>query len=271
MRFMDALRPELIERSSEMSSKDEVLRRIAGMVAGIEDAGSATADEIYEALNSRESLGSTGFGQGVAIPHCRLPEADGFMVGLMTAPGGIDFDSIDGEKVRLIPFVVGPETEPKEYLKLLSAIAQLLRNSKVRKGLIALGSSSEIYRYLGEQIRPDDTEPRRRPGQKMMHVFIQNEELFDEILQIFTGSESVSAMVLEAHESTDYLMKGPFFAGFWDSSVQRFSRLIVAVIRDELVNSTVRSIEYACGKLTERDDILVTVTDLHYTLGSLSL
>ena len=78
-------------------------------------------------------------------------------------------------------------------------------------------------------------------------------------------------MVLEAHESTDYLMKGPFFAGFWDSSVQRFNRLIVAVVRDELVNYTVRSIEYACGDLADRDDILVTVTDLHYTLGSLSL
>lgn len=271
MKFMDALRPDLIERSSEISTRDEVLRRIAEMVSGIKDSGSTTADEIYEALTCRESLGSTGFGHGVAIPHCRLSEAEGFMVGLITTTGGVDFDSIDGEKVRIIPFVVGPETEPKEYLKLLSAIAQLLRSSKVRKDLTAQESPADIYRYIGEQISPDDKEPRRRPGQKMMHVFIQNEELFDEILQIFTGSESVSAMVLEAHESTDYLMKGPFFAGFWDSSVQRFNRLIIAVIRDELVNSTVRSIEYACGKLTDRDDILVTVTDLHYTLGSLSL
>ena len=141
----------------------------------------------------------------------------------------------------------------------------------MRKQLLGCDSAEDAYRTVTGLIRTEDAVPPRRPGKKMVHVFVQNEDLFDDILQIFTGSESVSALVLEAHESTDYLMKGPFFAGFWDTSVQQFNRLIVAVVRDELINGVVRSIEYACGKLSERDDILVTVTDLHYTLGSLTL
>jgi PTS system nitrogen regulatory IIA component len=271
MNLMDALDPELIVFSPDLTDKEDVLRKISSMVAGKGLVGATTVDEIYDAFLKRESLGSTGFGHGVAIPHCRITGVGGFLAGMITTPKGIDFDSIDGEKVRIFPFVVGPESEPKEYLKLLSSIAQMLRSETVRNRILSLASSEEVYKFLTEQTRAVDTEPSRRPGMKMMHVFVQNEDLFDDILQIFTGSDSVSAMVIEAHESTDYLMKGPFFAGFWDTSVQQFNRLIVAVIRDELVNGVVRSIEYACGKLADRDDVLVTVTDLHYTLGSLSI
>lgn len=271
MNLMDVLDPGLMEMAPDLSSKDDVLRKISTLAARSDLAGKAPAEDIYRALRQRESLGSTGFGHGVAIPHCRIPGAGGFAAGMVMVPGGVDFDSIDGEDVKLFPFVVGPESEPKEYLRLLSAIAQLLRNDSVRKQLLSCHSTEDAYEFLKTQTRVEDAVPPRRPGKKMVHVFVQNEDLFDDILQIFTGSESVSAIVLEAHESTDYLMKGPFFAGFWDTSVQQFNRLIVAVVRDELINGVVRSIEYACGKLSERDDILVTVTDLHYTLGSLTL
>lgn len=271
MSLLDALDPRLIEYRTDLSGKDGVLRRIAALAAGSGRTGGAGEDEIFHALKERESLGSTGFGHGVAIPHCRIRSVGTFMVGLLVSSEGIDFDSIDGERVRIFPFVIGPESEPREYLRLLASIAQVLRNDGTRKELLSLRKPEDVCRLFREHASPEDQTPSRRPGMKMMHVFIQNEDLFDDILQIFTGSDSVSAMVVEAHESTDYLMKGPFFAGFWDSKVQRFNRIIVAVVRDELVNSTVRSIEYACGRLSDRDDILVTVTDLHYTLGSLSL
>ncbi|MBN2586553.1 MAG: PTS sugar transporter subunit IIA [Candidatus Fermentibacteraceae bacterium] len=271
MNLMDVLDPELIVFSPDLTDKEDVLRKISSMAAVKDLVGNATEDEVYDAFLTRESLGSTGFGHGVAIPHCRIAGAGGFLAGMIITPKGIDFDSIDGESVRIFPFVVGPESEAKEYLRILSSIAQLLRSETVRKQILSLASTEEVHRFLKEQTRVEDTAPSRRPGMKMMHVFVQNEDLFDDILQIFTGSDSVSAVVLETHESTDYLMKGPFFAGFWDTSVQRFNRLIVAVIRDELVNGVVRSIEYACGKLADRDDVLVTVTDLHYTLGSLSI
>ena len=103
----------------------------------------------------------------------------------------------------------------------------------------------------------------------MLHVFIQDEDLFDDLLQVFAGSESTSAMILETHESTDYMRKMPLFAGFWNTDLRHFNRMIVAVVRDELVSSTIRNIEYICGKISERDDLMITVTDLHNVLGSL--
>ncbi len=270
MKLLDFLSPDRIEFSRKVKSKEDVLRTISSMVTGDPVIGSAKEDEIFKAFTQRESMGSTGFGQGVAIPHCRLPEASGFAVGILVAPKGVDFDSMDGEKARIFPFVVGPESETKEYLKILSSISQVLRREEIRKKILSLDSPQEVYQLIRDHILPDETEVQRRPGMKMIHVFIRDEDVFDDILQIFSSSDGISAMVLETHESTDYLMKGPFYAGFWDTNIRGFNRLIVAVVRNELVNSTVRSIEYFCGKLKDRDDILVTVTDLHYALGSLS-
>ena len=271
MKLLDFLSPDYVKLSGKASSKEDVLRLISSIVAEGDAAGPASSEEIYRALVERESLGSTGFGHGVAIPHCRIGTATGFTVGILLLSKGVDFDSIDGESVSIFPFVIGPESEPREYLKILSSIAQIFRNDSVRKSIVTMESPEDIVGLIRERVLPEESDLPKRPGMKMMHVFVQNEDMFDDILQIFTSSDLVSAMVLEAHESTDYLMKGPFFAGFWDTSVRRFNRLIVAVVRNELVNSTIRSIEYICGKLEERSDVMVTVTDLHYTLGSLSI
>lgn len=269
MSLVDALDSKLIVISPDVSDKEEVLRKIADMVSTSGRIKNATSDVIYHALSERESLGSTGFGNGIAIPHCRIAGIDNFLIGLLISDKGIDFDSIDGENAQIFPFVVGPDAKPKEYLKLLSAISQMLRKDKFRNAILSSHSPEEIYEIIKAHSQPEDGIPLKRPGMKMLHVFIQNESLFDDLLQVFAGSESTSALVIETHESTDYLMNTPLFAGFWNSDVQHFNRLIVAVIRDEIVYSTVRNIEYICGKLSERDDIMITVTDLHYVLGSL--
>ena len=269
MNLRDAFDSKLITHSKDVLNKDGVLRKIADMVTGSGRISDTTSDAIYDSLSERESMGSTGFGNGIAIPHCRVPNLEDFLVGLLISDKGIDFDSIDGEDTRIFPFIVGPESKPKEYLKLLSAISQILRNSSFRKEILSLRTPEEINSLIKAHSLPEDGTPPKRPGMKMLHVFIQNEDLFDDLLQVFAGSESTSALILETHESTDYMMKIPLFAGFWNADVRHFNRMIVAVVRDELVSSTIRNIEYICGKISERDDIMITVTDLHNVLGSL--
>ncbi len=271
MKLRDALDPGLIAYFPDISNKDEVLRAIADIASSSEKISDTTADIVYGALSERELLGSTGFGHGIAIPHCRIAGVDDFLIGMLVSGNGVDFDSIDGEDAQIFPFVIGPESKPKEYLKLLSAIAQILRNDSFRKEILLSHSPERIYELIKAHTLSEDEIPPKRPGRKMLHVFIQNEEYFDDLLQIFAGSESTSAMIIEGHESTDYLMKSPLFAGFWNADIQQFNRIIVAVVRDELVNSTIRSIEYICGKLSNRDDVMVTVTDLHNVLGSLGI
>jgi PTS system nitrogen regulatory IIA component len=269
MGLKDALNTDLIRIDSASRDKISLLRAVADLAAGYFSAQGLDAESIFRALDERESLGSTGFGNGVAIPHCRLPAIDQFLVGVLVTTRGIDFNSVDGENSRIFPFVIGPESKPKEHLRLLSAISQILRNAGFRKQLCAANTDQQLRELLQGAVLPEDILPVRRPGSKLIHVFVQNEKIFDEILQIFSAIEDTSAMVVEAHESTDYLSKTPLFAGFWNTDVHQFNRIIMAVVRDELANGTIRNIEYVCGKLSERDDVMVTITDLHYVLGSL--
>ncbi len=268
MNLFDFFKKDMIEYRDDLKNREDVFRRIASMVAG--NTGDITEEALFKALAAREKLGSTGLGFGVAIPHCRMNNLSDFIVGMLISSRDINFDSGDGEPVRIIPFVVGPESKPKEFLKILSCLVQMLRDPEVRKKIATSKSPDEVYEFLKHHAEPTGSEPRRSPGRKLVHVFIQNEEFFDDILQIFTGLESISTVIVESRDPMDFLMKSPFFAGLWTGEGQRFSRIIISVVKNELVNSIVRNIEYVCGSLSERDDVLVTVTDIHYTLGSLS-
>jgi PTS system nitrogen regulatory IIA component len=270
MNLFNVLKPDTVRCHAAASDSDALLRAIADLAAGSGALPGAPPEAIFDALRARERLGSTGFGHGVAIPHCRIPDATDFVAGFVTVSEGIDFDSLDGEKAFLFPFVIGPENRPREHLSLLSDISQTLRDSKLRDRLRECDSPSDLVAILKEEAaHSDPEEPVRRPGMKMLHVFIANEKLFDEILQVFTTG-TLSAVVIETHESTEYISRIPFFAGFWSTDINQFNRVIVAVIRDELVNSTVRRIEYVSGRLADRTDVMVTLTDLHYVLGSLT-
>jgi len=76
-------------------------------------------------------------------------------------------------------------------------------------------------------------------------------------------------MVLEAHESTEYMSNMPVFAGLWNNDLNTFNRIIMAVVKESLLNQTLRNIEYVCGDFRKQTDVMVTVTDLHHALGSL--
>jgi len=249
---------QLISGIAELACKSPVLKNISCTV-------------LEETLMAREELASTGLGSGVAIPHCRLPGLSTFVVGVAITKKSIDFDAIDNEKVNIFPFVIGPEESPKEHLRVLSGMARLLRNPETRTAMRKASTAEELFNLLKGLLEdvPSTTPQPAGPGMRMLHVFVRNEEIFNDVLQVFASGEQIGAMVLEAHESTEYLSSMPIFAGLWNNDLNTFSRIIVAVVKDTLLNQTLRSIEYVCGDLRKQTDVMVTVTDLHHALGSL--
>ncbi|MCK5065724.1 MAG: PTS sugar transporter subunit IIA [Candidatus Fermentibacteraceae bacterium] len=266
------LNPDAISIDHNLPDKHAVLHRIAEIVASEDLTGEhVEVSTIVKALEDREALGSTGFGHGVAIPHCRLKSIDDFSVGFVFVPEGVDFNSVDGENAYFFPFVVGPEDRPKKHLSVLSALAQLMRTSEIKKEIEGCNSIQDINDIFSKYLSPEDENPPAIiAGMKLIHVFIQDESLFDEILQIFSVIETTYTMVVESHESTDYLRNISLFADFWNTDIQHFNRIIIAVVRDELIHATIRNIEYICGDLSKQEDVLITITDLRRVLGSLS-
>lgn len=109
----------------KVSSKKQLLQEVAARAAHL--TGCA-AEAIFETLNARESLGSTGAGNGIAIPHGKLPNLDR-VVGLFARlERPVDFDSIDGEPVDLVFALLAPEGAGADHLKALSRVARMTRD-----------------------------------------------------------------------------------------------------------------------------------------------
>ncbi len=272
MNLSDVLSKNTIDVNLNLKNKKQLIAEIATLACKHPVLKNISPREVEKLLLEREELASTGLGSGVALPHCRIKGIDSFALGIVTTKKGIDFDAIDNEKVNIFPFVIGPESSPKEHLKVLSGMARLLRNPETRKTIRNILSVDDLYSFLEGLMKdraPSEESRQMGPAMRMLHVFIGNEDLFNDVLQVFASGEPTGAMVLEAHESTEYMSTMPVFAGLWNNDINTFNRIIIAVVKESLLNQTLRNIEYVCGELKQQTDVMVTVTDLHHALGSL--
>jgi PTS system nitrogen regulatory IIA component len=104
--------------------------------------------DVFDHLVERERLGSTGLGEGVAIPHCRMAGAEQAMIAMITLDQGIDFDARDGKPVDLLFALVVPEDCTETHLKLLATAAEMFSDSEFCAHLRACRSSEPLYELL---------------------------------------------------------------------------------------------------------------------------
>lgn len=107
----------------------------------------ATLDEIqvFDAIMAREQLGSTGLGNGIAIPHCRVPHCQKIIGALITLSSPIDFDSIDGKPVDLMFILIVPEQKNDEHVKTLASLAKLFNDPDFCYALRQTQNSRDLY------------------------------------------------------------------------------------------------------------------------------
>lgn len=108
-------------------------------------------DEVLRVLLERERLGSTGIGDGVAIPHGKLKNLDRQLIAFGLSRKGVDFDAMDGKPARLFFLLIAPEDAVGIHLKTLARISKLLKAPLVRDRLQAAASRQEIHRIILEE------------------------------------------------------------------------------------------------------------------------
>jgi len=128
-------------------SKKKVLEEIARLIAK-GTSPEIDQQDVYEHLIAREKLGSTGFGNGIAIPHCRLKGLTLPVSAVLHLEKPIDFDAIDGAPVDLLFVLLVPEAATDAHLELLRQIASMLDNADVRKKLRSAASSELLYKVV---------------------------------------------------------------------------------------------------------------------------
>ena len=127
-------------------SKKRVLEQIANLIG--KEVPELETQQVFESLVAREKLGSTGFGNGIAIPHCRLKGCASPVSALLHLDAPIDFDAIDGAPVDLLFVLLVPEAATDAHLELLRQIASMLDHKDVRDRLRAADSSTALYQVV---------------------------------------------------------------------------------------------------------------------------
>jgi len=137
------LTPERTVKAVPASSKKKVLEFLGSFIA--EHIPESSSDDIYERLLNRERMGSTGIGEGIAIPHCRLKQCETTFGVLLQLEEAIDFDAIDRQPVDLIFALLVPEEATDEHLQTLSMLAQKFSQPEYRDALRNAPDSNFLY------------------------------------------------------------------------------------------------------------------------------
>ncbi|MEL0169223.1 MAG: PTS IIA-like nitrogen regulatory protein PtsN [Pseudomonadaceae bacterium] len=145
MQIDHILTPERTFAGVQGGSKKRVLELIGKLVA---QHTNLDPDAIYENLIARERLGSTGFGNGIAIPHCRIEDCHQAIGALLQLDGKIDFDALDGQPVDLIFVLLVPQEATEQHLQILKMLAGKLDNAELRDALRAAPDADALYRVM---------------------------------------------------------------------------------------------------------------------------
>lgn len=126
----------------EARNKEGALKELAQVLH--KHCSQIDIDELYQVLRDRELIGSTGVGNGVAIPHGKMEKLDRILIGFGRNLNGIGYDSIDNQPVHLLVMILSPAQVIDEYLKTLAMVSRLLKQPETRRVLRSTKSLEEI-------------------------------------------------------------------------------------------------------------------------------
>ena len=149
MKITDYLQEEWVIPDLQGTDKRSVLKALSKVL--VKPCQVDSAEELLQVLLDREKLGSTGIGEGIAIPHGRLKKLKSFLISFGRSMKGVDFDSIDRKPSHLFFLVMAPENSAVDNLKLLGRIVTLLKDSSFKKCLMEAQSQKELFQIISEE------------------------------------------------------------------------------------------------------------------------
>ncbi len=146
MKISDLITAERVTCSDDVTSKKRTLELVGDLIASA--APELAPREIVDSLVSRERLGSTGLGHGVALPHGRLSQSDRAVGAFVKLTHGVDFDAIDKQPVDLVFALLVPEHFTDEHLRILAHLAEMFSDKAFCDALRATDSDQSLHRRL---------------------------------------------------------------------------------------------------------------------------
>ena len=149
MKITELMNKDLIIPMLVTKTKKEALKELVDCVVKKESKVDST--ELLRVLLEREELGSTGIGDGIAIPHGKIKKIENLIVSFGRSLDGVDFQSMDGKPTHIIFLLIAPENSAGIHLKALARISRLLKDSAFRRNIMGAVTSQEIYDIIAQE------------------------------------------------------------------------------------------------------------------------
>ena len=150
MKFADFVCQGAIRAELAAEDKESVIRELVTALVEAGKVSETDKEDIVKAIIKREELGSTGIGRGVAVPHTKHPSVERLVGTVGISHDGVDFDSLDGEKVQLLFLLISPPDRPGDHLRALENISRQLRDDMFCKFLKQAKTCEDICQLLEE-------------------------------------------------------------------------------------------------------------------------
>ena len=149
MQILDFLTVDAIKMSLESKNKKDAIKEMVELL--VKTGKVKDKKKMLQTLMEREELGSTGIGQGIAIPHGKSDTVSDLAAAFGLSVDGVSFDSLDGEPVNIFFLLVAPEGAAGAHLKALARISSLLKDKYFRKSLLSAKTSEDVVKIIQEE------------------------------------------------------------------------------------------------------------------------
>ena len=254
-------------------NKEEVLQAIARTAVKSRHAQHLSADLIYQKLAAREAEGSTGFGNGIAIPHARIEGLTEFILFIVTSRKGVEFGALDKKKVNIIFVVLGPQKEVGQHLKILAAVSRIIAHSNVKREILEASSAMAVYESFLRHTRIGEAVKTEKAKMKLLVVILYFDEYLYQVLEFFIQAGVEGATILESAGMGDYISNIPIFAefiGFLKENKNR-SRTILALVPEQRIGEIIDGIEDITGDLDKKEGATILSLDVSAYKGSMKM
>ncbi len=257
----------------EARHKDGVLLEISRLAKRSPLLDAFTEQELFAAFKDREAQGSTGFGEGVALPHIRIKGINEFLVFIAVSPQGAEFSAMDRKKVKLFFVVVAPEKKVNEHVQILAAIARAIAVGNFKKELLASRSEGVLYETFLRHVQHTVEGGAAKRKMKLMFVILYFDEYLYHILEYFIQEGIDGATIMESSGMGTYISSIPLFASFigFMNEKRNHSKTIMALIPEDRENEIVQGIEEITGDLDRKDGAMVVLLDVSFFKGSMRM
>lgn len=171
MKITDLLKKQSICLDGKADSKEQVIREMVDLMA--EGGNINDIDTYRETVFKREEEGTTGIGEGIAIPHGKTEAVSAPGLAAMVLPEGVDYDSLDGEPAYLIFLIAAPNSEDNVHLEVLSRLSMLLMDEDFRNKLLHAKDVDEFLAYV-DAAEKENSRKKQKKKQKLRRMHLQN-------------------------------------------------------------------------------------------------